>query len=113
MRYQVYVTIGTFSDELEAALRYDEQAARLGKPVNFPEDGTNQKKASKWGSASAAALASPRSSFLQHDESQKESADEARRGEQRLHRKVKTLPIRRHHSRLILLLWPIFFQRMK
>ena len=71
MRYQVYVTIGTFSDELEAALRYDEQAARLGKPVNFPEDGTNQKKASKWGSASAAALASPRSSFLQHDESLK------------------------------------------
>lgn len=63
------MTIGTFSDELEAALRYDQQAARLGKAVNFPEEGTTQKKATKWGSASAAALASPRSSFLQTNES--------------------------------------------
>ena len=53
------MTIGTFDDELEAALRYDDQAGRLGKPVNFPEEGTLQKKAMKWGSASAAARRPP------------------------------------------------------
>ena len=62
------MTIGTFDDELEAALRYDDQAGRLGKPVNFPEEGTLQKKAMKWGSASAAALASPRSPTLKDGE---------------------------------------------
>jgi hypothetical protein len=35
--------LGCFSDEKEAARRYDEAAALLGKPVNFPQ--TGQKKA--------------------------------------------------------------------
>ena len=38
--------LGTFESEIEAAKRYDLEAASLNRPVNFPTGG--QKQASKW-----------------------------------------------------------------
>ena len=43
---------GPFATELEAAKKYDEECAALGRPVNFPVEGSDQKQAVK-GSASA------------------------------------------------------------
>jgi len=38
--------LGTFESEIEAAKRYDVEAASLNRPVNFPTG--DQKQANKW-----------------------------------------------------------------
>ena len=43
---------GPFATELEAAQKYDKECVELGRPVNFPAEGSDQKQAVK-GSASA------------------------------------------------------------